>query len=127
MPGRKGTHCGGYKAGRHKEYSHGCPCRSYGQKEVGHGLGAASAGDTHKDASGKEDEDHGEDVLIANAMCHNSELFVKAEGAVLEAGHHQRHKKDHHDGDVVKAHLYLQYVLEHKAHAQIQNEKNAYG
>jgi len=101
--------------------------RSDGQEEVGHGLGAASAGDTHKNASGKEDKNHGKDILVANALCHNSELFIKAESAVLEAGYHKRYKKDHHDGNIVKAHLYLEYVLKHKTHAQIQNEKHAYG
>ena len=118
-----GTHGDGHEAGHHKQHGHSQLGRRHAQQEVGGSLGAGAAGHAHEDTGGHEDQDHGHDVLVAYAFCHQLQLAVKLDGAVLQTGHQDGGKEGHHDGDLIEAHLDFQYILEKNAQAQIQDQE----
>ena len=80
---------------------------------------------THTPGAGsEEDEQHRDDVFVADALAHQHELFVKGQGAVLAAGHEQCDEEDDNDGNGIKAHRDLEHVLKDQTETQIQNQKN---
>ena len=120
----RGAHGDGHEAADHEQHGHGELRRNDGQHEVGHRLGRVAPHGAHEHAGGHEDEDHGDDGLIADATAHNHQLVIEGQLAVLEAGHQQRNKEDHHDGDVVEPHGDAHAVLEQNAEPQIQHEEH---
>ena len=55
--------------------------------EVRDAFGAVAAYGAYEYASCHEDEDHGDDCLVANAAPHDGQLVIEAEFAILEACH----------------------------------------
>ena len=122
-----GAHGHGHEARHHEQHGNRQLHRGDGQQEVGHGLGAGAAGDAHEDARHQEDEDHGDDVLIADALSHQLQLFIKAHTAVLQARYQQRHQEGHDDGDLIEAHFDFQHILQNNAQHQIQHQEYGHG
>ena len=122
-----GAHGHGHEARHHEQHGNRQLHRGDGQQEIGHGLGAGASGDAHEDARHQEDEDHGDDVLIADALSHQLQLFIKAHTAVLQARYQQRHQEGHDDGDLIEAHFDFQHILQNNAQHQIQHQEYGHG
>ena len=122
-----GTHGHGHEAGHYEQNGHRQLGRGDGQQEVGHGLGTAAAGDTHEDARCQEYQDHGDDVPVTDALPHEGQFFIKGNASVLKARHQNGHQKGNYNGDLVKAHLHLQHILQYDAQSQIQSQENGNG
>lgn len=54
------------------------------KQQVGNAFGTAAANYAHKDARRHENEDHGNNVFIPDAVAHQLQLGVKGELAVLQ-------------------------------------------
>ena len=76
---------------------------------------------------GQEDQQHGDDVLIAHALAHDRQLLVKAETLILQTGNQNRRQKRNDDRHFIKAHLDFQSVLKSQAQAQINGKKHTNG
>ena len=122
-----GAHGHGYEARHHEQHSDRQLHRSDGQQEVGYCLGTRASGDAHKDTGGQKDQDHGDDVFIADALSHQHQLFIKAHTAILQAGDQQSHQKSNDDGDLIKAHLDFQHVFQNDAQHEVQHQKDGDG
>ena len=121
------THRHRDEAGYYEENCHSQLGGGNVQQEVGGSLGAGATGDAHEDTGSHENKDHGHDVGVAHTLCHQHQLIVKADGAVLQAGHQYGNEKCHHDGDIVKAHGDAESILKNKAEAEIQDQKDQNG
>ena len=121
------AHRGGDKAAHHKEHRHGVPRGNDREHEVRHALGAAASDDADEDAGLHEDQDHRQDVLVADALSHERELLIKGEGAVLQAGDEQRREKHDHDRDIVKPHRDLEHIFKQNAEPEIEHQEHADG
>ena len=119
-----GTHGHGYEARHHEQHRDRQLHRSDGQQEVGHGLSARASGDAHKDTGDQKDQDHGDNVLVADALSHQHQLFIKAHTAILQACHQQSHQKSNDDGDLIEAHLDFQHIFQNDAQHQVQHQKD---
>ena len=126
---RDGTHGGahgrGDKAADHKQHCHRKLRRNDGQHEVRHALGTGTSHHAHKRARRKENQQHGDDILIPHALTHNLQLLIKRDAAVLYTGGADRHQEGCHDRHIVKAHGNLHAVLKQKTQAQIQYKEHA--
>ena len=118
------AHCGGDKAADDEEYRDGEFRRDEREHEVGNALRARAAHDADEHTGGEEDEQHRDDVLIADAFAHQHELFIERQRAVLAAGHEQRDEEDDDDRNGIKTHRDLQHILKNKAEAQVQEQEN---
>ena len=56
-------------------------------------------------------------------MPHPFQLGIEGKGAVLQAGDQQGNEERHNDGNIVKAHVDLQTVLEQQPQPQINDKK----
>ena len=86
-----GAHGHGHEARHHEQHRHRQLHRGDGQQEVGDRLRAGASGHAHKDTGHQENEDHGDDVLVTDALSHQLQLFIEADAAVLQARHQQCH------------------------------------
>ena len=93
--------------------------------EVRDAFGAVAAHGAYEYAGCHEDENHGDNRLVANAAPHNGQLVIEAELAILEACHQKRHQEDYDDGNAVEAHLNLQDVLEENSQAQVKHKEHS--
>ena len=118
-----GAHGGGDKAGHHKQNGYREIRRDQIQHEIGYALGRASTHHPHKGTGGEENQQHGDDVLIANPLSHNGELIIETELPVLQAGHQNGRQKSNDNGNAVKAHGNFHAVFEQKPQPQVQNQK----
>ena len=119
-----GAHGHGYEARHHEQHRNGHLHRGDGQQKVSHGLGARASGDAYKDTGDQKDQDHSDDVLVADALTHQHQLFIKAYAAVLQAGDQQSHQKSNDDGDLIETHLDFQHIFQNDAQHQVQHQKD---
>ena len=113
--------------GHHKQDSHGELGGNDVQHEVCHALCGAAANDADECTGAQEDQQHGDDVLVTDALTHDLKLLVEAQTAVLQAGHQDGHQEGDDDGDVVEAHGDLHAVFKQQAEAQIDHQEYADG
>ena len=124
---RDGSHRGSHgernEAAHDEQDGHRKLRRNEREHEVCDAFGAVAAYGAYEYAGCHEDENHGDDRLIANAAAHDGQLVIEVEFAILETCHQKRHKEDYDDGNAVKAHLDLQDVLEENSQAQVKHKE----
>ena len=99
------------KARYHKENSNGKTGRDKRQHQISNAFSAASSYDTDKGSGCQEDEKHGDDVLISDALPHQLQFPVKGKRTVLETGRQDRKHKCDNNRNVVKAHRDLHDIF----------------
>ena len=94
-----------------------------GKQQVGHAFGAAAPYHAHKDPGRHKDKNHGDDILIPDALTHQRQLCIKGKRTVLQAGHQQGNQKRHHNGDIIKAHVDMKTVLKQQAEPEVDDQE----
>ncbi len=61
---------------------------------------------------------------MPHASAHDGQLVVKRECFILDACHQKGDKKYYHNGNIIKAHRYPEYILKEYPQSQIQYQKN---
>ena len=121
------AHGGGNEARHDEQNGHRKLRGDDRQHEIGHTLRAAAAHYAHKRACCQKDQQHRDDVGVAQTAAHDRELLIEGDLAVLQAGGKNRHQKRRHDGHAVKAHGDLESVFKKQAEAKIDQQKHADG
>ena len=103
-----GSHGGRDKARYHKENSNGKTGRDKRQHQISNAFSTASSNDNDKRSGCQQDEKHGDDVLISDALPHQLQFPVKGKRTVLETI--RKHKCDNNRNVVKKAHRDLSAI-----------------
>ena len=108
----------------HEQHHHRELRRDKVQQQVSRRRGARTPENPRENARAEEDENHQENVAVAEGACHDVHLLVEIQLAVLQARDENRHQERRHDGDVVEPHRNLEDIFERDAETQIEDQEH---
>ena len=77
-----------------------------------------------ENACAKEDENHQENIAVAQRPRHDVHLLVEIQLAVLHARHKNRNQERRHDRNVVEPHRNMENVFKRNAKPQIKYQEH---
>ena len=90
-------------------------CGGIRENEVGNAVCGGSADNADKNPCQHEDENHRDNIRVADAGAHNGKLIIELQGAVLQTGNKQGNQKYDNNRDFVKAHFDAQAIFKQYA------------
>lgn len=118
-----GAHCQRNKAADAEENNDAIACGNQREGEVGNAFCTAASDNTDKNTGGDEDQDHGENVLVTDALAHDGKLFVKLHLAVLQTGYQNGKHESNDNGNIVESHGDFHNVLKGNTNAEVCNKE----
>lgn len=85
------------------------------ENEVGNAVCGGSADNADKNPCQHEDENHRDNIRVADAGAHNGKLIIELQGTVLQTGNKQGNQKYDNNRDFVKAHFDAQAIFKQYA------------
>lgn len=111
----RGAHGERYKTADDEKHRNRELRRNQRENEVGNAVCGGSADNADKNPCQHEDENHRDNIRVADAGAHNGKLIIERQGAVLQTGNKQGNQKYDNNRDFVKAHFDAQAIFKQYA------------